>query len=89
MGAEGMVGIAMRSRGAAAAAADGEVPQAVKDQMAAMIKPYIDPIRVAGHGFVDDVIDPRDTRSVIARGIELGRNKVVERPWRRNGVRPV
>jgi len=57
--------------------------------MAAMIKPYIDPIRVAGHGFVDDVIDPRDTRSVIARGIELGRNKVVERPWRRNGVRPV
>ncbi len=87
MGAEGMVGIAMRSRGAAVAG--GEVPQQVKDQMAAMIKPYIDPVRVAGHGFVDDVIDPRDTRAVIARGIELGRNKVIERPWRRNGIRPV
>ena len=88
MGAEGMVGIALRSRGSAAAAA-GEVPDAVKDQMANMIRPYIDPLRVAGHGFVDDVIDPRDTRAVIARGIEIGRHKVVERPWRRNGVRPV
>jgi acetyl-CoA carboxylase carboxyltransferase component len=86
MGAEGMVGIALRARGAAAGM---DVPDQVKEQMASMIRPYIDPLRVAGHGFVDDVIDPRDTRAVIARGIELGRNKVVERPWRRNGVRPV
>ena len=41
------------------------------------------------HAFVDEVIDPRDTRAMIYRGLEMSQNKVVERPWRRNGVRPV
>jgi acetyl-CoA carboxylase carboxyltransferase component len=84
MGAEGLVGIAMRK--ALEAAPD---PDAVRDQMVGMIKPYIDPLRVAGWGFVDEIIDPRETRPAIIRGLEIAQGKVVERPWRRNGVRPV
>jgi len=38
---------------------------------------------------VDDVIDPRDTRKVLAIGLELSWNKKVERPWRKHGVMPV
>jgi len=64
-------------------------PDAVRDQMVGMIKPYIDPLRVAGWGFVDEIIDPRETRPAIIRGLEIAQGKVVERPWRRNGVRPV
>ena len=61
----------------------------MRKQAADLIRPYIDPIRVAGHGFLDDVIDPRETRKTIVRGLEMTENKTVERPWRRNGVRPV
>ncbi len=38
---------------------------------------------------MDDVIDPRDTRKVLAMGLELARHKQVERPGRKRGVIPV
>jgi acetyl-CoA carboxylase carboxyltransferase component len=39
--------------------------------------------------FVDDLIDPADTRASIIRGLEIGETKQVERPWRKRGVLPV
>jgi len=38
---------------------------------------------------IDDVIDPRETREVICRGLEMAEGKIVDRPWKRNGVVPV
>jgi acetyl-CoA carboxylase carboxyltransferase component len=38
---------------------------------------------------VDDVIDPRETRLTICRGLELAAGKRVQRPFKRNGVVPV
>jgi len=84
MGAEGMVGISARRMLDAA-----EDPDALMSQLASGIRPFIDIYRCAAHGYVDEVIDPRETRPTIIRGLEIGRHKVVERPWRRNGVRPV
>ena len=43
----------------------------------------------AGFAMIDDVIDPRETRQAICRGLEMASGKVVERPWKRNGVVPV
>jgi acetyl-CoA carboxylase carboxyltransferase component len=54
-----------------------------------MIQKNIDVYKSAGWGLVDDVIDPRDTRRVLAWGLELARNKHVERPARKRGVIPV
>jgi acetyl-CoA carboxylase carboxyltransferase component len=84
MGAEGMVGIASRKlfRGEA-------MPPEMKQQMVEMIQGYIDVYKVAGWGLVDDVIDPRDTRKVLAWGLELAQHKKVERPYRKRGVMPV
>jgi acetyl-CoA carboxylase carboxyltransferase component len=84
MGAEGMVGIASRKlfRGEA-------MPAEMKQQMVEMIQGYIDVYKVAGWGLVDDVIDPRDTRKVLAWGLELAQHKKLERPWRKRGVMPV
>lgn len=84
MGAEGMVGIASRKlfRGEA-------MPPEMKQQMVEMIQGYIDVYKVAGWGLVDDVIDPRDTRKVLAWGLELAQHKKLERPWRKRGVMPV
>ena len=84
MGADGMVGIASKKL-----FPGGDPPPEVRQQLAAAIQQHIDVYKVAGWGLVDDVIDPRDTRQVLARGLELAWNKQVERPWRKHGIMPV
>jgi methylmalonyl-CoA decarboxylase subunit alpha len=84
MGAEGMVGIASLKMGGASALA----PE-VKEQMIASLRERIDIRRVAQWGLVDDIIDPRDTRPVLARALRMSWNRQVERPWRKRGVMPV
>ncbi|HJZ88640.1 MAG TPA: carboxyl transferase domain-containing protein, partial [Polyangia bacterium] len=84
MGAEGMVGIAARKM-----FGQTPPPPEVRAQIVAQIQKHIDIYRVAGWGLIDDVIDPRDTRPVLARALELTRGKIVERPARKHGVMPV
>jgi acetyl-CoA carboxylase carboxyltransferase component len=38
---------------------------------------------------VDDVVDPRDTRRLLARALKRTANKKVERPFRRREIAPV
>jgi methylmalonyl-CoA decarboxylase subunit alpha len=84
MGAEGMVGIAAKKL-----FGDQEPPPEAKKKVLEAIQKGIDVYRVAGWGLVDDVIDPRDTRRVLAWGLELARHKRTERPARKRGVMPV
>jgi methylmalonyl-CoA decarboxylase subunit alpha len=84
MGAEGMVGIAGRKLFQGV-----EPPPEVKQQLTQMIQANIDIYKSAGWGLVDEVIDPRDTRKVLALGLEMSWNKKVERPWRKRGIMPV
>jgi acetyl-CoA carboxylase carboxyltransferase component len=84
MGAEGMVAIAANKLLAGA-----EDPKALKEQLAAQIRPMIDIYRVAALAHVDDVIDPRDTRAALAHYLELTAGKKVERPYRKREIAPV
>src|SRR5262249_19562953 len=84
IGAEGMGGIAARKM-----FGQTPPPPEVRAQIVAQIQKHIDIYRVAGWGLIDDVIDPRDTRPVLARALELTRGKIVERPARKHGVMPV
>ena len=84
MGAEGMVGIAAKKL-----FGDAEPPPEVRKNIVEMIQKNIDVYKSAGWGLVDDVIDPRDTRRVLAWGLELARHKRVERPGKKRGVIPV
>ena len=84
MGAEGMVGIAAKKL-----FGDQEPPPDAKKILVDLIQKNIDVYKSAGWGLIDDVIDPRDTRRVLAWGLELTRHKKVERPARRRGVIPV
>ncbi len=84
MGAEGMVGIAARKLFGSA-----DPPEEIKRQLVDTIQSYIDVYRVGGWGLVDDIIDPRDTRCVLAAGLELAAHKVVERPRKKRGILPV
>jgi acetyl-CoA carboxylase carboxyltransferase component len=38
---------------------------------------------------IDDIIDPRETRPTIIRGLEMAEGKRIERPWKKHGVMPV
>ena len=40
-------------------------------------------------GLIDDVIDPRDTRKVLARALKRSENKRVERPYKKREISPV
>jgi acetyl-CoA carboxylase carboxyltransferase component len=84
MGAEGMVGIAGKKLFGGA-----EPPPEVKQQLVGMLQQQIDINKVAGWGLIDDVIDPRDTRRVLAKGLKLAWNRTVERPARKRGIIPV
>ena len=84
MGAEGMVGIA-----GAKLLAGAENPEEVRQQLVDTIKPMINIYKVGGWSYVDDIIDPRETRKVLFNGLEMTRNKTVERPARKHGVPPV
>ena len=83
MGAEGMLGIAGGKM-----FANNPNAEAMKKQMVEFIQGEINIWRIAQRGFVDDVIDPRETRNVLLTGLEMTANKHVERPWRRHGVEP-
>lgn len=63
--------------------------EAQRNAMIDAVRQQISPYVAAGWSFVDDIIDPADTRSVICRGLEQAATKTVERPWRKHGVLPV
>jgi acetyl-CoA carboxylase carboxyltransferase component len=84
MGAEGAVNIIGRS---VIEAADD--PDATRKQMEDAIRATIDPYIAAGNAMIDDVIDPRETRPVVIKALELAATKKVERPWKKLGVMPV
>ena len=86
MGPEGAVNIIFRKQIEA-------LPEDERDEarngMVAMIREQISPYVAAGWSFVDDVIDPADTRATICAALENAQDKNVERPWRKHGVLPV
>ena len=84
MGAEGAVNIIGRS-----AIEASEDPEATREAMLNAVREQIDPYIAAGNALIDDVIDPRETRPTIIRGLRMAKDKRVERPWRKHGVSPV
>ena len=84
MGAEGAVEIVMRRQ-----VEEAEDPAAKKAELIAAYRQIIDVYVAAQNGMIDDVIDPRETRPVICRALEMAEGKIVQRPWKRNAVVPV
>jgi acetyl-CoA carboxylase carboxyltransferase component len=84
MGAEGAVNIIMRRQ-----IEEAEDPDAKRAELVAAYRAIIDPYIAAGNAMIDDIIDPRETRAVVARALEMAAGKRVERPWKKHGVMPV
>jgi acetyl-CoA carboxylase carboxyltransferase component len=84
MSPEGAVNIIFRKE--IASAPDPEAARAARtEQYRKMIGGHIS----ASQGHLDDIIDPRETRRVLARALAHTRNKRVPRPSKKHGVLPV
>jgi acetyl-CoA carboxylase carboxyltransferase component len=84
MGAEGAVEIIFRKQ-----VDEAEDPAAKRAELIDAYRKIIDVYIAAGNDMIDDVIDPRETRHVICRALEMSKGKRVERPWKRGAVVPV
>ena len=86
MGPEGAVNIIGRS---ILEKIPEEERDAKRNEMIEAVRAQIGPYVAAGWSFLDDLIDPADTRKIIAEGLIHSEGKTIERPWRKHGVLPV
>jgi propionyl-CoA carboxylase beta chain len=85
MGAEGAVNIIHRKEIASADDADAKRSELIADYQARFSTPYI----AAERGYVDDVIEPQDTRRRLFRSLEMLRSKRETIPQRKHGNIPL
>ena len=85
MGPEGAVNIVNRKE-----IEEAENPQEERKQLVENYKTkYANPYIAAARGWIDDVIDPRQTRQQLKRHLEMLRSKQEKRPLRKHGNIPL
>jgi acetyl-CoA carboxylase carboxyltransferase component len=85
MGPQGAVGIIFRKEIEAASDADTRRGELIEEYTERFANPYI----AAERGYIDDVIDPRETRRVLVRSLEMLRTKKEKLPQRKHGNVPL
>ena len=85
MGAEGAVNILYRADLKGADDPESLRQELVEDYERRFNNPYV----AAGRGLVDDVIEPRDTRRVLIRGLELSLSKRETHTPKKHGISPM
>ncbi|MGW5424462.1 acyl-CoA carboxylase subunit beta [Streptomyces sp. NPDC003943] len=85
MGAEGAANVIFRREIAAAEDPESMRAQRIKEYRSELMHPYYG----AERGLVDDVIDPAETRAVLAAGLAMLRAKHAELPSRKHGNQPM
>jgi propionyl-CoA carboxylase beta chain len=85
MGPKGAVEILFRKEIAASDDPDAATDARIEEYRAKFAHPYI----AASRGYVDDVIDPRETRPRLISSLDMLRNKRDENPWKKHGNIPL
>jgi propionyl-CoA carboxylase beta chain len=85
MGAEGAVNILFREDVKKSADPVARRKELVADYEAKFNTPYI----AASRGLIDDIIEPQDTRRVLARGLEMTLSKRERHVPRKHGISPM
>ncbi|AWT42950.1 MULTISPECIES: acyl-CoA carboxylase subunit beta [Streptomyces] len=84
MGAEGAANVIFRREINAAEDPEAVRRQRIKEYKSELMHPYY----AAERGLIDDVIDPRETRAVLIRSLEMLRAKHADLPSRKHGNPP-
>lgn len=85
MGPDGAVNIVYRDELAKAEDPDARRRELIAEYSAQFANPYI----IAGRGYIDDVIDPRQTRAKVIRSLEMLQNKADRNPPKKHGNIPL
>jgi propionyl-CoA carboxylase beta chain len=85
MGPQGAVNIIFRKEIESAGDSEGRRAELIEEYTERFANPYI----AAERGYVDDVIDPRETRRVLVRSLEMLRTKREQLPQRKHGNLPL
>ena len=85
MGAEGAVNIIYREEITKAEDSDKKRQELIGEYQDKFTTPYI----AASRGFLDDVIDPADTRAQIIKALEMLQNKRDSLPAKKHGNIPL
>ncbi|GDX29649.1 methylmalonyl-CoA carboxyltransferase [Actinomycetes bacterium] len=85
MGAQGAVNIIFRKEIDQSDDAEGRRVELIEEYTDKFANPYV----AAERGYVDDVIDPRDTRQVLIRSLNMLRTKREQSPARKHGNVPL
>jgi propionyl-CoA carboxylase beta chain len=85
MGAEGAVNIVYRRELAAAADKDAARKQKIEEFQERFANPFV----AAERGFIDDVIEPRETRPKVIRALRMLATKVDTMPRKKHGNIPL
>jgi propionyl-CoA carboxylase beta chain len=81
MGAKGAVEIIFRE--------DKNDPAKLAAREAEYKARFANPFVAGARGFIDDVIQPHETRKRICRSLQMLKNKQMENPWRKHGNIPL
>ena len=82
MGAKGAVEILYKNEVKGDPYKMNELAQAYEEK-------FLNPFEAAKLGFLDDVIQPRETRKKIAKSLQMLENKTLKNPWRKHGNIPL
>ena len=85
MGAEGAVNIIYRDEITKAEDSDQKRQELIREYQDRFTTPYI----AASRGFLDDVIDPAETRTQIIKALEMLQNKRDSLPAKKHGNIPL
>ena len=85
MGAKGAVEIIFKKE-----ISEAPDPQTREDELIEEYrKRFTNPFVAAERGYIDDIIEPSDTRLRLIRSLQVLRTKKVENPWRKHGNIPL
>jgi acetyl-CoA carboxylase carboxyltransferase component len=85
MGPDGAVNVVYRRELQSAEDAIAKKAELVNEYREQVSNPFI----AAGRGYVDDIIEPRETRARLINGLEMLRNKRDSNPPRKHGNIPL
>ena len=85
MGPDGAANIIFRREIDAASDPDAKRQELIEEYRRNFTNPYV----AASRGFIDDVIDPRDTRVKVIRALEMLENKTDKNPPKKHGNIPL
>jgi len=84
MGPEGAANIVFRKE-----IAEAEDPDAMRNQKIEEYKEkFANPYVAAARGYVDEVIEPQETRKILLHALQVSANKVENRPTKKHGIPP-